>query len=226
MKKTLVLFLIITLSCSIYAQQKTVRKPAPIPIQLKPKPTDKWFGIFAGPNLNYLSYTDKTTTIKGHNTSFHAGIFFQKKINKQFALQPALLFAIRGGEISNVDSNINAMLMNIEVPINFLYLYKRLIIGGGPNFSYGINGIFKSNGTTKNAYEADESFERTLKPFEFGANFLIGYTFKKGILITANFAPGLTNIYKGDGSAPPDLKAHTSMLGISIGYMFAIVNNE
>jgi hypothetical protein len=226
MKKILTLSFMISITCGIYAQQKTVHKPAPIPVQPKPQPPDKWFGIVAGPNFNYLSYTDKTTTIKGNNTGFHAGVFFQKKINEYFALQPALLVAMRGGEISNVDSTINARLMNVELPVNFLYLYKHLIMGGGPNFSYGINGTFKSNGIKRNAYNADESFERTLKRFEFGGNFLIGYTSKKGLLITANYSPGFTNIYKGDGSAPSNLKAHTSMLGISVGYMFGIVNSE
>lgn len=226
MKKIIGLSIIIIFSSCVCAQQKTVRKPPPTPVQPKPKPINKWFGVFAGPNLNYLSYTNKTTTIRGDNTGFHAGVFFQKKIKKYFDLQPELKFVMRGGEISSVDSIINAGLMNIELPINFLYLYKRLIIGGGPNFSYGIDGTFKSNGVKRNAYDADESFERTLKPFEFGGNFLIGYIFKKGLLITANYSPGFTNIYKGDGSAPSNVKAHTSLFGISIGYMLGITTAE
>jgi hypothetical protein len=116
--------------------------------------------------------------------------------------------------------------MNIEIPISFLYLHKRLMVGGGPNFSYGFNGKLKTNDSERDAYNPDESFERTLKRFEFGANFLIGYTFKKGLFITANYSPGFTNIYKGDGSAPSNVKAHTQMFGISVGYMFAIMSNE
>jgi len=226
MKKIIfILFMIISSSC-LRAQQKAVHKPSPLPVQPKPQPPDKWFGLFIGPNLNYLNYSDRSTTIGGSNTGFHAGIFFQKNINKYFAVQPSVLFSLRGGEIRNVDSTTNARLMNIEIPINFLYLYKRLMFGGGPDFSYGFKGKLKTNDSERDAYNPDESFERTLKRFEFGANFLIGYTFRKGLFITANYSPGLTNIYKGDGSAPSNVKAHTQMLGLSFGYMFGIMSSE
>jgi hypothetical protein len=112
------------------------------------------------------------------------------------------------------------------LPINFLYLYKRLMFGGGPNFSYGFSGKLKTNESERDAYDPAESFERTLKQFEIGGNVLIGYIFKKGFLIAANYSPGFSNIYKGDGSAPSHLKAHTQMLGVSFGYRFGIMSNE
>ena len=164
---------------------KTVRKPPPVIVQPKPNPRDEWFGIFAGPNLNYLNYTDGSTTISGRNTGLNAGIFFQKNINKYFAIQPELLFSMRGGEIRNVDSTTNARRTNLELPINFLYVYKQWILGGGPNFSYGLSGKLKTNDSERDAYNADESFERALKRFEFGGNVMIGYAFKNGIVINA-----------------------------------------
>jgi outer membrane protein with beta-barrel domain len=220
-----ILFMISGTSC-LFAQQKTARNPPPVIVQPKAQPPDEWFGIFAGPNLNYLNYSDGSTAIGGSNTGLHAGIFFQKNINRYFAIQPALLFSLRGGEISNVDSTTNARLMNIELPVNFLYLSKHLAFGGGPNFSYGLNGRLKTNDSERDAFDPGESFERTLKRFEFGANFLVGYAFKKGFVISANYSPGFTNIYKGDGSAPSNIKAHTQMLGISVGYMFGVMNDE
>jgi hypothetical protein len=78
MKKIIfILFTIISSSC-LRAQQKAVHKPARLPVQPKPQPPDKWFGLFAGPNLNYLNYSDGSTNIGGSNTGLHAGIFFQK----------------------------------------------------------------------------------------------------------------------------------------------------
>jgi hypothetical protein len=226
MKKIIfILFLAVSAFC-LQAQQKTVHKSAPVPVQPKPKPPDKWFGIFAGPNLNYLNYSDGSTNIGGSNTGLHAGIFFQKNINKCSAIQPELLVSLRGGEIRNVDSTTNARLMNVELPINFWYLYKHFMFGGGPNFSYSFKGMLKTNDSERDAYDPDESFERTLKQFEFGANFLIAYNFEKGFLITANFSPGFSDIYKGDGSAPSNVKAHTRMFGISLGYRFPLVSNE
>ena len=66
----------------LYSQQKPVRKPVHTIIVPKPKPPQAWIGVFAGPNLNYLDYYDQITTIEGRNTAFHAGLFYQKKINK------------------------------------------------------------------------------------------------------------------------------------------------
>jgi hypothetical protein len=222
MKIILIAIFIVIHAVNLRAQQKPVRTAVEPQMQAKPKLPQTWMGIFAGPNLNYLGYYDKVTTIEGKNTSFHAGIFYQKNINKYFAVQPALLFSVRGGKIKNIDSTINARLMNIELPINFLYLYKGLVFGAGPNFSYGLNGKLKSNSKERNAYNASESFERTLKRFELGGNFMIGYTFKQGVFITANFSRGFTNIYKGDGSAPNNIRAGTRTFGVSLGYMFGI----
>ena len=81
--------------------------------------------------------------------------------------------------------------MNIEFPINFLYLYKQLLIGAGPNFCYGLSGKLKSNGMKRDAYDASESHEQTLKRFEFGSNFMVGYTLKKEFLYPLFFLPAL-----------------------------------
>src|SRR5438105_3202400 len=209
----------------LYAQQRPIRKVVPQPLQQKPPVPDAWIGIFVGPNLNQLDYYDEVTTIHGTNTGFHAGIFYEKKISEKFALEPSIVFSVRGGKIKDVDSSLNAKLMNVEVPVNFLYLYKQLIVGAGPNFCYAITGKLKSKGDNRNIYDPAKSFERTLKRFELGANFIAGYTFKKGILITANFSPGFTSIYKGDHLAPSTLHAGTTTFGLSIGYRF-VGNNE
>ena len=204
------------------AQQKRIvmHGQSPIPGYI---PDTSWIGIVAGPNFNYLDYYDKTTTISGRNTSFHAGILYEKKISKYFTLQPGLFLSIRGGKIDEVDSSVDAKLVNLELPVNFIYRYKRFIVGGGPNFCYGINGKLKSRNSERNAYDANESFERTLKRFEIGGSFVLGYQFKKGIIITGNFYPGFTNLYKGDGSAPTNVKARTRTIGVSVGYMFGIL---
>jgi hypothetical protein len=108
------------------------------------------------------------------------------------------------------------------LPINVLYVYKQLSIGGGPNFCYAIGGKFASNGVKRNAYDPLESFERTLKRFEVGANFMVAYQFKSQFSLIANFSPGLTNIYEGDHSAPSNVHANTSTFGLSIAYRFDI----
>jgi hypothetical protein len=222
MKKFFLMLLILHVITNIHAQQKQKINPQ----QIKPPVIISWIGIDAGPNFNSIRYYDKITTIEGSNTNFHAGIFYRRIINKYFVIQPELKFSIRGGVIHDVDSTINARLMNIELPINFLYVYKNLRLGLGPEIDYGISGKFISNGRKRDAYNKKESFERTLKRFEAGANFMIAYQFKKGIFISLNYSPGITNIYKGDGSAPNNVHAKTSVVGISLGYLFGITKDE
>lgn len=219
--RTIVLAIFVLSNSVLIAQQKPPVLAGAGTIVVKDMP-DTWLGVFAGPHLNYLAYHDNITTIEGNNTGIHVGGFFQKNINKYFAVQPGLSFSMRGGEIHDVDSTIDANLFNIELPINFLFLYNRLTLGAGPNFCYGMNGKLKSNGVSRDAHDATESFERTLKRFEFGANFMVAYTFEDGFFLSVNFAPGFTNMYEGDGSAPPNLKANTRVFGISLGYTFGV----
>lgn len=208
------------LSCS--AQ---VRKSVPQSLVPEKKVTE-WIGIFLGPNLNGLRYHDNITTIAGTNMGLHGGLFFRKDVSKKLSFQPWLVFSVRGGEINDVDSTINATLSYLELPINVLYVHNQLSIGGGPNFCYAIGGKFASNGVKRNAYDPSESFERALKRFEFGGNFMIAYQFKNHFSVIANFSPGFTNIYKGDHSATANLHANTSTCGLSLGYGFDITTED
>jgi hypothetical protein len=105
MKKIIFFSVLLLFASILHAQQKTIHKPTPIPVQPKPQPPDKWFGIFAGPNLNYLNYSDKSTTIGGSNTGLHAGIFFQKISIKNLPFSLRSYFRY-GGEIRNIDSTM------------------------------------------------------------------------------------------------------------------------
>src|SRR5437867_1598416 len=225
-KVVIVLFITIFALDLTSAQQKPLKKTFAPTVQPQQQTQPTWVGIIAGANLNYLDYHDKITTIQGTNAGFHAGIFCQKNFDKRFGLQPLLLVSVRGGKINDIDSTVNAKLMNLELPVNLLYSDKHLVVGAGPNFCYAISGKLKNPNGERNAYDPRESFERTLKRFQIGGNFMMGYTFKKGILVSANFSPGFTNIYKGDDSAPRHVRANTSTFGFSLGYMLAIPSNE
>jgi hypothetical protein len=212
--------IVFTLTCILaFLMIQGQQKPAS-PAEKTFLPTS-WIGFIAGGlDFNYIGYHDKITTIEGKNTNFHAGFFYQKNITPHFSVQPNVRLSMRGGKINDIDSAINVRLLNIELPVNFLYTYKGFVAGGGPSFHYGIKGKINVKEKEGNAYDETESMHLALKRFEFGADLLIGYTFKKGIFITGNFSPGLTNIYKGDGSAPGNVKAKTRSFGIAVGYVF------
>ena len=59
-------------------QKKTIRQQQPASETKKiPQPET---GLFGGANLNHLNYHNKTTTIQGQNTGFHAGVLYQKNL--------------------------------------------------------------------------------------------------------------------------------------------------
>jgi hypothetical protein len=185
-----------------------------------PPPVTCWFGATAGVNFNSLKYHDGATTIGGSGTGFHAGFFYRKKINDNLLFQPELLFSMRGGRIKDVDSNIVAVLSYVEIPIQVLYNEKKFFAGGGPYFSFGVVGRFKSGGAARDAYSPTESFERTLKRFEYGLSLLTGYQLNKKIFAVLHYSPALRNIYQGDGSAPKSVKATTTVIAIGLGLIF------
>lgn len=173
----------------------------------------------AGVNLNSLRYHDKNTSISGDNVGWHAGVYYKKMLNGKFAVQPGLFFSSRGGEIKTVDSMLNTIISNIELCGLLLYEYKSLNIGGGPEFSYAIDGKLKGPNSSRDVFNEEEAFERTLKRFGLGAKLFIAYTIHNKLYLAVHFSQGITSIYKGDGSTPLDVKAQTSVLGISVGYV-------
>lgn len=176
------------------------------------------WGFKGGVNNSHLLYKsdDSDDRYEGTITGGQIGAVAQININSQFAIQPNLLFTLKGGRLLGFKFST----MNAELPINLLYRSQRFFIGGGPNLAYGISGkILDTPDGDLDLYDQDEAEEFTLKRFELGANFLMGYTLPNGISISANYTPGLFDIYKGNGGNE-DIKARSRYFGFSIGYFF------
>lgn len=112
-----------------------------------------------------------------------------------------------------------------------------MLLGAGPYIAYGLGGRWKAeaNGVSVkgklkflNDYSGVDSSmggnSRTVpytKPFDFGANILIGYEFQKNLYFHINAQLGFTDIdpsYDGISDETSSLK--TAQGGLSIGYRF------
>lgn len=177
------------------------------------------FGIKGGINhagTVFKNTEDDSERFEGSVAGAHFGGVANITVSSRFSVQPQLLVAMKGGGLVGVKMRS----VHAELPINFLYTHQGFFIGGGPNFSYGISGkIIDMPGGDLDLYDSDEAAEYTLKRFDVGVNVLMGYRLPSGLTFSANYTPGLIDVYEGNGNAE-NIKANTRWFGFSVGYMF------
>ena len=203
MKKTIVVMSALIIGCATVKAQKIS------------------FGVKAGVQQNNLTLKQKEsgewTRANITGMGFHVGGIADISLNQQFSLQPQLLFNSKSIAMSSMQK-IN--MFAIDIPVNFLYTHAGFFAGVGPNFSYGISAKSKMDGSdSQDMYKKyDEGGEDAsqLKRFELGANLTMGYKFGNGVMISTNYAQGLSNI---SGYATSNNKFSTRQVGLSIGYI-------
>ncbi|MFV0607403.1 MAG: porin family protein [Niabella sp.] len=199
------------------------------------------FGVRAGFGFNNATYKDMEyedyTKMK---TGFHVGVTYDITVADQFAVQPGLLFAVKGGKIKASSSEGTYSFTHspyyLEVPINFIYKpvlgSGNLLLGGGPYVAYGVGGKWKEddNGEKDNGSlefindwddESDDIDKVAYgKPFDAGLNLLAGYELSNKLSFQLNAGLGLLNLMPKDGGEKPNSKMKNSGFSISIGYKF------
>jgi len=208
------------------------------------------WGVRGGGNLSAMLLKEQGGYTKVKlRPGFHIGGTAEMALSGRFSFQPSLLFSTKGFTIDkdggaqylyNVDK-INFTSYYIELPLNFIFKQAvgkgRMLLGAGPYFAYGIGGRWKAEanglgvtGKLKmlNDYSSLDSTlggnSRTVpytKPFDFGANILIGYEFSQNLYFHINGQLGLLDIdpsYNGVSDETSSVK--TVQGGLSIGYRF------
>lgn len=204
MKKTIVVFSALAISCATVKAQNVS------------------FGIKAGIQQNNLSLKSKQNGEWGREeisgVGFHVGGLADISLSKQFSVQPQLLFNSKSVVMTS-QSKLN--LYAIDVPVNVLYKTGGFFAGIGPNLSYGLSAKSKTDGQdATNLYKKEDAEgggqESQFKRFEVGANATLGYKFNNGLLLSANYMQGLSNI---SGYNADHQKYNTRFVGLSVGYM-------
>ncbi len=86
--------------------------------------------------------------------------------------------------------------------------------GAGPYLGMGVSGKAKDNSGNSEDIKFG-SGQDEIKRTDAGLNAIVGFKFKTGFLINANYDWGLTNITNVDG-----IKLTNRVFGISVGYAF------
>ena len=184
------------------------------------------FGAKAG--LNLATITDDLEGIKGR-TSFHFGGVAEIMINKDFAVQPELLYSAQGAK--NDESTL--ALDYIYVPIMAKYFVsEEFSLEAGPQFGYLLsaklkddssgNGGGNGNTTSKNSASKQvaantEDVKEAVKSFDFGLNVGASYILENGINLSLRYYLGLAN---GNNLEGNDGDFKNSVFQLSVSYFF------
>ncbi len=187
------------------------------------------FGFTAGVSFaNYNSKVDGESDNGNSKVGLTAGVLVDIPLSKNLSFQPAVNFVQKGTKdeqtFGGVTEKVSLGTNHIEVPFNFLFNASgntgNFFIGAGPSLAFGISGKLKYDDGTDSFTEdvkfgsSDDDF---MKGFDLGANFLAGYCFPNGLLFSANYNAGLSNLFPGGSGGNGTLKSH--YFGIKIGWM-------
>ena len=182
------------------------------------------FGFTAGATLSKMTAKFEGGSLTTQSKiGFTAGVMGNIPIGKDFSFMPALNFVQKGSKSKRESYESTTNLNYIEIPLNFVYLVPgksgHLFLGGGPSVAYGISGKTKSNdpmdaGNVKVKFGS--TVDDDIKPLEIAANLLLGYQFKNGFNIAANYNMGINNISPEEG-----FKGHNNYFGLRLGMMLS-----
>ena len=203
-KRLLVLAIATIASTAIFAQSKTT------------------FGVRAG--VNFYNLTGKNSgnddlenKIK---VGFNAGVNAEIPVGIDFFVQPGLLFSTKGAKSKNIDQTTS--LSYVELPVNLIYKPElgegKMLLGFGPYVAYGVGGKYELSGVETDI-EFGNDLPSELKPFDAGANLLVGYEFSNNFSFQLNASLGMINLYNrpaGDTKS----KIKNTGFGLSLGYRF------
>lgn len=189
--------------------------------------------------LNISSFTGDIDE-PGIKAGAHIGGIGSFDLTENLALQPSILFSMKGGNKTfEMETPIDTLTIEnqvglnyVELPVNLTYSIEvgpgDLQIFAGGYFAYGLSGTnTRIQDGDENEYDiefvsdatdADTSFA-AFSPMDYGARGGLGYKMND-IQVQASFAYGLANLKpKQDGDAP-DGTQNNAVFQLSVAYLF------
>ncbi|HJS53134.1 MAG TPA: porin family protein [Chitinophagaceae bacterium] len=182
------------------------------------------FGFTAGTSIANYKWKYPGMSISGDSKAgITAGILADVPMSSSFSIQPALNFVQKGYTSEFLGDKETVSINCLEVPVNFLYKTGgnagSFFVGAGPSFAFNMSGKYKYDDGTP---DEDLSFGNDqdndyMKSLDAGINFLAGYEFSNGLLLSAGYNQGLSNLslYTDD-----DESTKSNYFSIKIGFMF------
>ena len=183
------------------------------------------FGFTAGASIaNYTLKYPGITLSNDPKTGITAGIFVDLPIGNNLSLQPGLNYVQKGSKWEEMAEKFSMNVNFLELPVNLLYNSNgssgTFFAGAGPSFALNMSGKTKYDDGSGELEEdmkfgSDENND-DMKSMDAGLNFLAGYRFSNGFLLSGGYNLGLTNlsVYNDDEES-----IKSSYFSIKIGFM-------
>jgi hypothetical protein len=190
-------------------------------------------GIQGGASIVQPSVTTTSTgavTVKGVNF-VQPGLIMDFQLANFFSFKPSLNY-LRSGYTqttpitATLDSVLTNKIDNLYIPLDLCVPIKaskgKMFLTAGPTIVVGIGGNSSEaanvSGTATTPINKKIVFGNAtgeLKQINWGANFGLGYSWRKGLELKANYNAGVTNI---NNTSTIDYKS--SVISILLGYYF------
>ena len=184
-------------------------------------------GIKGG--LNLSSLTTDGNDEKNLKVGFHAGVYNKIALSETFAIQPELLYSIKGiklnyDESGFADGESKFNLSYIDLPVKMVFnLSENLELQFGPYVSYLVYANVDTDADVLNYFEIDSEDEIDRKNFntlDYGLTAGIGFDLDP-IILGINYNMGLNPVAKDDEPSHEILgDAKNSVIQVSIGMKF------
>jgi len=158
------------------------------------------FGVQLGANMANLTGDVSDNSMK---IGIHGGAFVRLNINDNLAVEPAVLYSMKGTKYDILDETANLKMDYVEIPINLKYMME-----SGLNFFVGpYFAILMS------AKLEDLDVKDGTKSSDFGFNVGLGYELESGLGFQARYGLGLANTSEDD-----DYSIKNAVIGIGLTY--------
>jgi len=151
------------------------------------------FGIKGG--LNVYNVKDDNESNYDSKTGLHVGLFAHMHLNKQWALQPELLYSGQGAKFTTSGTESKLKLDYINIPLMLQYMFDNgFRIEAGPQVGFLVGAKTETNGTNVDVKDQ-------LKGADFGLGLGLGYIHvPTGFGVDARYNFGLSNITEADNN--------------------------
>lgn len=164
------------------------------------------YGLKAGVNLGEYSNMPSGQSV---NTSFFVTGYADMPMSPNFSIQPGISLQGKGTKYDykegSASAEISRNVMSIEIPVNAVYYIPtgesgKFFVGAGPYIGFNVSGRDKAKATAGSInFSEDQKLklsgsDKDLNVIDAGANFMLGYKFSNGFLLSAGYNLGLTNL--------------------------------
>jgi len=198
-----------------------------VPSMAQAQESKSEFGIRGGVNLATLMSANEYD--RNMKIGFHVGVFDKISLSENFAIQPELLYSLKGVKFNYddeplVDGYSKFNLHYIDLPVKFVFdITDNFEIQVGPYLSYLVFADVKTEGDVLNFFEINETDEldrKNFNTFDIGASAGLGFNLSP-LVIGINYNMGFIPVAKEDEDAYDMLeKGRNSVIEVYAGIKF------